>query len=108
MLILFDNNVPRGLARALTDHGVTEARERGWGALRNGDLLRVAEDAGFHVMVTSDKRIKFQQNLEGRAIALVVLTQGRWGPVRKRLAEIAAAVNAATPGSYTEVFIPFE
>lgn len=108
MLVLLDNNIPRGLARALTDHSVTEARERGWGALRNGDLLRVAEDAGFHVMVTSDKRIKFQQNLEGRAIALIVLTQGRWGPVRERLAEIAAAVNAATPGSYTEVFIPFE
>jgi hypothetical protein len=108
VLILFDNNIPRGLTRAFPDHTVTEARERGWDALQNGDLLRVAEDAGFQVIVTSDKRIKYQQNLEGRIIALVVLTQGRWGPIRKRLTEIAAAVNAATPGSYAEVEIPFE
>jgi hypothetical protein len=38
----------------------------------------------------------------------VVLTQGRWGLVRRKLAEIAAAINAASPGSYTEMVIPFE
>jgi len=106
--ILFDNNAPRGVARALADRTVTEARERGWDALRNGDLLNVAEQAGFDVMVTSDKSLKYQQNLTGRKLALVVLTRGRWGSVRRRLVEIAAAVNAATPGSYTEVDIPFE
>jgi hypothetical protein len=73
VLILLDNNAPRGLARALTGHTVTEARERDWATLKNGDLLRVAEEAGFDVMVTSDKSIKHQQNLEGRKIALVVL-----------------------------------
>lgn len=108
MLVLFDNNVPRGLARALAGHTVREARQHGWDRLQNGELLRVAEETGFHIMVTSDKRIRYQQNLEGRKIALVVLTQGRWGAVRKRLMEIAQAVNAATPGSYTEVQIPFE
>lgn len=107
MLILFDNNIPRGLTRAFPGHQVTEARERGWDTLQNGDLLRAAEDAGFHVMVTSDKNIKHQQNLEVRTIAIVVLTQGRWELVRKRLTEIAAAVDAATAGSYTEVEIPF-
>jgi len=85
VLILFDNNIPRGLIRALPDHTVTEARERGWDALQNSDLLRAAEDAGFQVIVTSDKRIKYQQNLDGRTIALVVLTQGRWGPIRKEI-----------------------
>jgi hypothetical protein len=108
VLILLDNNAPRGPARALTGHTITEARERGWAMLKNGDLLRVAEEAGFDVMVTSDKSIKHQQNLEGRKIALVVLTQGRWGLVRRMLAEIAAAVNATVPGNYTEVAIPFD
>ena len=79
MLILLDNNAPRGLARAPTGHTVTEARERGWATLKNGDLLRAAEEAGFDVVVTSDKSIKHRQNLEGRKIAPVVLTQGRWG-----------------------------
>ena len=106
MLILFDNNVPRGLARSLTTHTVVEARERGWHALNNGDLLKAAEDAAFDVLVTSDKGIKYQQNLSGRKLALVVLTQGRWRLVRLRLEAIAVAVDAATPGSYIEMEIP--
>jgi hypothetical protein len=108
VLILLDNNAPRGLARALTGHTVIEARERGWATLKNGDLLNAAEEAGFDVMVTSDKNIKYQQNLKIRRIALVILTIGRWGPVRRMLAEIAAVVNAATPGTYAEVEIPYE
>jgi hypothetical protein len=70
--------------------------------------LTLAEEAGFEVLVTSDKNIQYQQNLAERRIALVVLLLGRWKPVRRRLAEIAAAVNAATPGSYVEVYIPVE
>jgi hypothetical protein len=108
VLILLDNNVPRGLARALAGHVVTEARERGWATLKNGELLRVAEEAGFDVLLTADKGIRYQQNLEGRKIALVVLAQLRWGLVRGMLTEIAAAVNAATPGSLSEVDIPFK
>ena len=108
MLILLDNNAPRGLARALIGHTVAEVRERGWAAYRNGDLLDVAEAAGFDVMVTSDKSIEYQQNLQGRKIAFMVLTIGRWGPVRRMLVEIAAAVNVATPGSYEEVEIPYD
>jgi hypothetical protein len=76
--------------------------------LTNGDLLTAAEKAGFEVLVTSDKSIRFQQNLEGRAVALVVLSIGRWGSVRRMLVQIAAAVDAAAPGSYTEVEIPYE
>jgi len=71
-------------------------------------LLQAAEDAAFDVMVTSDKSIKYQQNLAGRRIALVVLSQGRWRLVRQRLEAIAAAVDAATPGSYTEVELPID
>jgi len=108
LLILFDNNVPRGLARSLTPHEVVEARERGWHTLKNGDLLKAAEDAGFDVLVTSDKGIKYQQNLSGRKLALVVLSQGRWRLVRMRLEAIAAAVDATTPSSYTEVEIPVD
>ena len=74
MLILFDNGAPRTLARYLIGrHTVTEARARGWERLENGELLRVAEDAGFDVLITTDKRICYQQNLTGRKLALVVL-----------------------------------
>ena len=103
MRILLDNNVPRGRAAALTGPIIIEARVRGWATLNNGELLSVAEQAGFDLLVTADKNIRYQQNLERRQIAIVVLTVGRWGPVRRMLTKIAAAVNRAIPGSYTEV-----
>jgi hypothetical protein len=77
MLVLFDNGTPRTLARYLIDHHtVTEARARGWEQLDNGQLLTVAEAAGFEVLVTTDKNIRYQQNLESRKIAIVVLGKG--------------------------------
>ena len=106
MQVLFDNSTPRGLARSLQGHTVTEARERGWDRLENGDLLKAAEEAGFEVLVTPDQNIRYQQNLSERKIALVVLGKGRWTLVKNYVAEIAAAVNASTPGGYQEVEIP--
>ncbi len=106
MLILFDLGTPRGIARFLSGHTVTRARERGWETLTNGDLLAEAERAGFDVFVTGDKNIRYQQNLAGRKIAIVVLSTPQWPVVRLHTAKIAAAVAAATPGSYVEVEIP--
>jgi hypothetical protein len=108
MLILFDHGTPRGLARALPGHTVTEAKARGWDRLNNGDLLRVAEEAGFELLLTTDQRIRYQQNLTGRKIAIVVLGGStKWSRVRLYFERIAAVVNAAELESYTEVDIPF-
>ena len=90
MLVLFDNNIPRGLARSLCARTVVEARARSWQLLKNGELLKAAGEAAFDVLVTSDKSIKYQQNLTGRNIAIVVLSQGRWKPIRQRLDAIVA------------------
>ena len=108
MRILFDHGTPRGIARALADHTVLTAYAQGWDRLNNGALLRAAEDAAVDVVLTTDQRIRYQQNLAGRQIAIVVLTgTTKWTRVRVHLDRIAVAVNAATPGSYTEVAIPF-
>jgi hypothetical protein len=108
VLVLFDNGTPRTLARYLIDHHtVTEARARGWEELENGELLTEAEAAGFEILLTTDKRIRYQQNLTGRKIAIVVLGQGRWSLVKPHVAQVIAAVNSATPGSYAEVEIPY-
>jgi hypothetical protein len=106
MLILFDHGTPRGIARFLLGHTVTRAKQRGWDTLSNGDLLAEAERAGFDVFVTADKNIQYQQNLSGRKIAVVVLSTPQWPLVRLHTDKIAAAVNAAMPGSYVEVHIP--
>jgi hypothetical protein len=105
MLVLFDHVTPRGIARFLPGHTVTRAKDRGWDTLGNGDLLTEAERAGFDVLLTADKSIRHQQNLRGRRIAIVVLSAPQWPLVRLHSERIAAAVNAATPGTYTEVNI---
>jgi len=83
MLILFDNGTPRGLARFLAGHTVEEARVRGWEELKNGELIEFAEQAGFEVILTTDKNIRYQQNLEARKIALVVLGHSQWPMVKQ-------------------------
>ena len=108
MLILFDHGTPKGLIRALPGHAIITAQSRGWDKLNNGALLNAAEEAALDLLLTTDRRIRYQQNLAGRKVALVVLTgTTKWARVRLHLERIAAVVNAATPGSYTEVEIPW-
>lgn len=106
MLVLFDHGTPRGLARSLAGHTVHRAKTRGWETLSNGELLARAEEAGFDVLVTTDKNIRHQQNPRGRKIAVVVLGNPLWPVLRLHAELVASAVNAATPGSYTEVDMP--
>lgn len=107
MRIVFDKNVPVGVRRFLFNHEVRTFVQMQWHSqLENGKLLTAAEDAGFDVMVTSDQNIGYQQNLTGRKLALVVLGSNIWPLVRDHGAAIAAAVDAAAPGSYDFVEIP--
>ncbi len=99
----------RRAARALPGHRILTAKAQGWDELSNGELLRAAEERGVDVLFTTDQRIRYQQNLTSRKIALVVLTgTTRWALVRLHLDAIAGTIDAATPGSYAEVYIPFE
>ena len=104
MFILFDHGTPHGLARLLTGHSITEAKAKGWDRLGNGEFLRAAEDAGFDLLLTTDQRIRYQQNLTGRKISIVVLSGStKWSRVQLEVERIAKAVDAATAGSYSEV-----
>ena len=69
----------------------------GWSGLKNGNLLRVAEDAGVEVFVTGDKAMTYQQNMDGRRMAVVALSAHNWPVIKHRLAEIAGAVDNAVP-----------
>ena len=102
MLVLLDQGTPRGIAVSLQGHSVKEARAQGWDLLKNGELLDAAEAAGFEILLTTDKNIRYQQNLAKRKIAIVVLGKGRWRLI-KPVGRVVAAVNAA---SYTEVDVP--
>lgn len=78
------------------------AYEKGWSALRNGELLAKAE-AEFDVLVTTDRNLRHQQNLAGRRIAILVLPTTSWPRLQRIAREIAAAIDALKPGQYLEV-----
>src|SRR5438552_12616277 len=100
MLVLFDHGTPRGLARLLPEHTVITAKARGWDRLSNGELLKMAEAAAVDLLITTDRRIRYQQNLADRKITIVVLAGStKWSRVRLHHERIATVVNAATPGA---------
>ncbi|MBM3820304.1 MAG: hypothetical protein FJW14_14980 [Acidimicrobiia bacterium] len=73
MRVLLDEQLPRQLAPLLTGHEVRTVQQQAWAGLKNGQLLEVAEAAGFTVLVTGDRNLQFQQNLAKRRLGVVVL-----------------------------------
>src|SRR5947209_2896722 len=106
MRIPFDRGAPVPIAAHLREHTVRTALEEGWDTLVNGEPLRVAEEAGFDVLLTADNNLAYQQNLKGHKIAIVVLTGNRWKVVQRMIRKIVAAINTAERGSYTVIEIP--
>ncbi len=101
MKVLLDACVPRPLRLFLTGHTVKTAQEMGWGLLKNGHLLQVAEES-FEVFITGDQQLKYQQNLKGRKIAILSLPTNDWPELRTMGEKIAAAVSTLRPGDYLE------
>ena len=105
MRVLFDQATPVPIRRFLIGHTVRTAAQEHWDTLKNGELLTVAEHAGFEVFLTTDKNMRYQQNMTGRTIAVVVIGAQQWPALPPHVARVVATVNAATPGSFTEVDI---
>ncbi|HET6217161.1 MAG TPA: DUF5615 family PIN-like protein [Acidobacteriaceae bacterium] len=105
MKVLFDHNVPHKLRHFMAAHDVTTADEMGWSELENGQLLRAAQAAGFAVMITGDKNLSSQQNLERVELALIVLSTNNWNVLKQHALSVLEAVDAARPGSFQVVTI---
>jgi hypothetical protein len=101
--LLLDENAPVGLKAILTGYDVETAPDMGWAGLSNGRLLDAAEAAGFAILVTADRNIRFQQNMAGRTIAMVALTTNNWLTIRAEPAPIIAACDASAAGTCTVV-----
>ena len=102
MRILFDQGVPVPLRRHLTGHAVATAYERGWANLSNGDLIRAAESE-FELLVTTDQNLRYQQNLTGRGIGILVLPTTRWPEIQMNADRVLAAVNTMKPDEFLEL-----
>lgn len=103
MRLLFDQGTPIPLRSHLPGHAVETAYERGWGGLSNGELLARAEAEGFDALVTTDQNLRYQQNLAGRKIGVLVLMTTSWPRIKGHVALVARAVENLRPGSYEEI-----
>lgn len=102
MKILFDHGTPSPLRKYLSDHDIKTTYEHGWAKLCNGDLINRA-DAEYQVFVTTDKNLKYQQNLKGRKLAILVLPFASWPRLRCQTDKIRVAINGLQAGDYLEL-----
>jgi hypothetical protein len=103
MRILFDQGTPAPLRRELVGHAISTADEMAWADLTNGELLNAAEAAAFDLLITTDKNLRYQQNLAGRRLAILVLPTTSWPKIRQHIPEIINAVSRIHSAEYAEV-----
>jgi hypothetical protein len=99
MKILFDHGTPAPLRRQLAGHEISTAYEMGWAKLSNGDLLAAAEKS-FDAFITTDQNLRYQQNLAGRRLAILVLPTTSWPKIQQHANQVADSVNALKPGDF--------
>ena len=102
MKILFDQGTPVPLRRALPAESVTTVYEQGWSTLQNGQLLTIAEQSGFDVFITTDQNLKYQQQITGRHLAILVLSSTSWPRIKAHSDAIRQTVERLAPGAYEE------
>lgn len=100
MKVLLDECVDWRLSRELVGHEVKTARQMGWAAIQNGELLALAAKH-FDVFVTVDRNLSFQQDLGSFEIAVVVIRarSNRLADLKRLLPDLLAAVATARPGA---------
>ena len=102
MKVLFDHCVPCPLRRHLPGHEIATAKSLGWDTLENGSLLAAAEPL-FEVLITSDKNLRYQQNLAGRLIAVIVLPTNSLPKIIALAPKIGAALARIEPGGWIQI-----
>ncbi|HEY4271714.1 MAG TPA: DUF5615 family PIN-like protein [Candidatus Udaeobacter sp.] len=102
MRILFDQGTPVPLRAFLKDHQVITASEMGWSTLSNGQLLDAAERE-FDLLITTDQKLRSQQNLSGRKLAILVLPFASWPRLESHTQKIVSRIPSLRAGEYIEV-----
>jgi len=93
------------MQRLLTDHSCTTVQAQGWAGIRNGELLERAE-AGFDLFITPDQNIRYQQNLSGRAIAILELSTNDLHRTQNDAVLIQEAIQSMRPLNFKRLVIP--
>lgn len=102
MKILIDESLPRYLRRVLTGHEVQTVQEMGWGGIKNGPLLTLAE-SNFDLFLTADKNLRYQQNLAERQLAVIVFPSNKLSVVKTLEDKLKSRIAQIQAGDYIEL-----
>jgi predicted nuclease of predicted toxin-antitoxin system len=104
MRLLIDECLPRKIKFLFSDHDCTTVREAGFGSKENGELLALAEGT-FDVLVTIDKNIRYQQNMAGRGISILIIRTktNDLSDIEPQIPAALAALATIQPGQIVEV-----
>ncbi len=105
MKILLDECTPRLLKRLLSDFEIATVQELGWTGITNGALLSQAEDQ-FDVFITTDKNLRYQQNLSGERLAIIQLPTNQVPVVALLAPAVQEALARIKPGEFVEIPLP--
>jgi len=72
--LLLDENLPKKLAKHFSDEfEVLTVSDLGWQSKTNGELLSELDKVGIQYLITADKNLRFQQNVNKYSVKVVVL-----------------------------------
>ena len=105
MRILFDQGTPVPLREHVLGHTVETVFESGWSNLENGALLTQAEKS-FDLLITTDQQLRYQQNLAGRRLTIIVLSTTSWPRIRRHVKRVIETVSQIHETEYLEIKFP--
>jgi predicted nuclease of predicted toxin-antitoxin system len=105
MRILLDECVPWPMHKLLSGHSCSTVQGKGWGGIKNGDLLQRAEGE-FDLFITSDQNIRYQQNLVGRGIAILELSTNDINRIEAASTLVKEVIGKIQPNEFTQLTIP--
>jgi hypothetical protein len=105
MRILLDECAPRPLKRELAEYEIRTVVEMGWSGKKNGELLRLMNQEGFTILLTTDQNLRYQQNLQQAGVAVVVLVapSNRLPDLLPLMPETRSVLSSIAPGEIVEI-----
>ena len=102
MKIIIDECVPSIVKRGLPLLSIVSVQDRGWAGIKNGQLLRLI-DIEFDVFITSDKNLRYQQNLANFGVAIILLPSNQVPVIENLLSEIENAISRIGKNDFVEL-----
>jgi len=102
MKIIIDECVPSIVKRGLPTRNIVSVQDLGWAGIKNGKLLSLVA-AEFDVFITSDKNLRYQQNLAEIDIAILLLPSNQVPVVKDLLPHIDEALGSIGPHAFVEI-----